>query len=152
MSGDDLAAVNAVLNMASFLLLTAGWFAVKGGHTERHRKLMGTAFLTSGLFLITYLWRWSVTGTVHFSGTGGLKALYLLVLFTHVPLAIAVVPMAIVAIRRARSGDIDGHKRMTRKLFPIWSYVSLTGVIVYLMLYKLPGLPPRVVTPPLLGS
>ena len=151
MSGEQLAAVNAFLNAVSCALLLSGWRAVRRGDTATHRRRMMAAFLTSGVFLITYLWRWGTTGTVHFSGTGALLVVYMLVLFTHVPLAISVVPMALIASARGRRGDIEGHKRVTRWLFPIWTYVSITGVIVYLMLFHIPGLPPTVVTRPLVG-
>ncbi len=139
MTGSSLAAVNATLNGVSFFLLLGGYLAVRARRPELHRKLMVAAFVAAALFFLTYAVRWLVTGTVYFPGHGWLKAVYLTILFTHMPLAILVVPLALRALYLALKGRFAAHRRVTRWLYPLWTYVSVTGVIVYLMLYHLPG-------------
>lgn len=140
--GSMLAAVNAILNASAFALLLGGYVATRRGRRDVHRRLMLAAFGTSALFLATYVTRWLVTGTVYFQGTGAAKAAYLLILFSHMPLAISVVPLSLRAVWLALEGRFAEHKRVTRWLYPIWTYVSVTGVVVYLMLYHFPGVPP----------
>jgi putative membrane protein len=136
-TGHALAVVNASLNATSFVLLLNGYLAIRAGNRERHKKLMVATFFASSLFLITYLIRWAVTGTLLFQGQGPVRALYFLILFTHIPLAISVVPLSIRAIYLAWNKRFREHTRVTRWLYPIWTYVSITGVIVYFMLYHL---------------
>ena len=138
MPGSGLAAVNASLNATSFVLLVAGFLAVRRGRRELHRSLMIAAFVSSSLFLVTYIVRWVITGTVYFPGHGWIKAVYLTILFTHIPLAISVLPLSVRALYLALTGRFAAHRRVTRWLYPIWTYVSVTGVVVYLMLYHLP--------------
>lgn len=136
-TGHALAIVNASLNATSFVLLMAGFVAVRSGNRARHKQLMIATFCASSIFLATYLYRWAVTGTLHFQGQGVARGLYFLILFTHIPLAISVVPLSMRALYLALNGRFPEHRRVTRWLFPIWVYVSVTGVTVYFMLYHL---------------
>lgn len=133
-----LPTVNACLNALSFTFLVAGFVAIKRGRRELHRKLMVAAFAASCVFLVSYLTRYALTGNTVYPGTGTLKAVYLTVLFTHMPLAAIVVPLCLRALWLAYKQDFAAHKRTTRWLYPMWSYVSVTGVVVYLMLYHGP--------------
>lgn len=137
--GELLAAINAGLNALSFALLVSGFIAVRAGRRELHRTLMVAAFGASSLFLASYLTRLALAGTTEFRGVGLLRTVYLTVLFTHMLLAIAVVPMCFRALYLAWRQRFAEHRRVTRWLFPIWTYVSFTGVVVYLMLYQLPA-------------
>jgi len=137
--GDVLARLNAGLNSASFLLLVLGWISVRQKRVERHRKLMGAAFLTSALFLISYLTRYAMTGAHHIAATGWVKAAYLALLFTHMILAAVVVPLILRALFLALKGRFAEHRKIARVTFPIWAYVSLTGVVVYALLYHVVG-------------
>ncbi len=135
--GATLAALNAVLNGTSAILLLFGYRAIKGGNRQLHRKLMLGAVTTSALFLTSYLTRMALTGAHHYKGTGALRYAYFAILGTHTVLAITVAPMVFRALYLAGKLRFAEHKRLTRILFPIWVYVSTTGVIVYLMLYVL---------------
>lgn len=131
-----LAPVNAGLNGLAAILLCAGFFAIRRGRRELHRKLMIGAFSASVLFLISYLTRYGLTGTTRFAGTGAARAVYLSVLFSHMALAIVVVPLALRTLwLSAFKQDFARHRRIARITFPIWMYVSVTGVAVYVMLY-----------------
>jgi putative membrane protein len=136
--GHALAIVNASLNATAFVLLLSGFVSIRSRRPDLHRRFMIAAFATSVLFLVTYVIRWTVTGTLRFQGHGAIKALYLSILFTHMPLAISVVPLSLRALYLALNRRFSEHKRVTRWLYPIWTYVSVTGVIVYFMLYHLP--------------
>src|SRR2546423_164216 len=135
--GQTLGAVNAALNGTSFLLLLGGYLSIRAGRRDRHRRFMIAAFTTSSLFLATYVTRWLVTGTLYFRGHGAQRVAYLSILMTHIPLAISVVPLSMRALYLALNGRFEEHKRVTRWLYPIWTYVSVTGVMVYFMLYHL---------------
>lgn len=131
---ETLPTVIASLNAACFAFLVAGLVAVKRGKLELHRKLMLTAVAVAAVFLIAYLTRVSLTGTTYFQGTGWRRSLYLFVLLTHMPLAALVVPMCLRALYLAFKQRYEAHRRLTRWLWPIWCYVSVTGVAVYFML------------------
>ena len=131
--------INAALNATSALLLFAGWRAVKRGDRALHARLMASAFAASGLFLVSYLAYHFVHGDTRFPGSGALRAVYLLVLASHVLLSMAVVPLALGALWFALQKRFETHKKITRVLLPIWLYVSVTGVAVYWMLYRLRG-------------
>jgi putative membrane protein len=136
---DALPPVNAGLNALAALLLTAGFFAIRARRRGLHRALMLSAFGASTLFLVSYVVRFSLTGTTPFPGTGAAKTAYLVVLVSHMVLAIAVVPLALRTLwLSAVRGRFDAHKRIARVTFPIWMYVSVTGVVVYFMLYHWP--------------
>ena len=130
-------AINAVLNLTAFVLLLAGRVAIARGDEATHRKRMLAAFTTSAVFLVSYLIRFATTGTHKYPGTGWDKYLYLFILFSHMVLAVALVPLVLTALRRALRGAFEDHKRIVKLTWPIWVYVSATGVIVYLMLYHL---------------
>jgi putative membrane protein len=136
--GPKLAALNAVLNGMAFLLLFAGWRAVRARRMTTHKRLMGSAFAVSCVFLISYLLRVYLTGTHRYPGEGFLKTLYLVILGSHTLLAATVPFLAVRTIYLALKGRIDSHRRIARWTLPIWMYVSLTGVVVYLMLYQFP--------------
>lgn len=138
MTLSDLPLINASLNGVSACLLVLGLVLVKAGRKEAHRKCMIAAFATSCVFLVLYLFHkyWVVKG-VHtpFRGPASLKGPYLLMLFSHIGLAIAVVPLALVTIHRGLHGRFPEHRRIARWTWPVWMYVSVTGVLVYLALY-----------------
>ena len=130
-------ALNAALNLTSFCLLVAGRMAIARGDAELHRKRMLAAFTTSSVFLVSYLIRFAISGSHKYPGTGIDKIIYLVILFSHMVLAAVLVPYVLGALRHALRGDFERHKRLVRVTFPLWMYVSVTGVIVYLMLYHL---------------
>jgi uncharacterized membrane protein YozB (DUF420 family) len=133
----DLPTVNACLNAASAFLLVLGWTFIRRRKVDAHRRTMTAAFLCSTLFLISYLAYHAQVGSVRFPGTGGARALYLGILLTHTVLAAAVAPLAITTFVLARRGRFDKHRKLARFTLPIWLYVSVTGVIVYAMLYRM---------------
>jgi putative membrane protein len=132
--------VNACLNASSGILLAAGLLAIKRGKRELHRRFMLGAFAASALFLCSYLSRVFLFGTTRFPVEGGWKSLYLAVLGSHTVLAMALLPMALRTLWLSWNGRYAPHKRIARITFPVWIYVSTTGVVVYLMLYHLPSL------------
>lgn len=137
--GSPLPRVNAILNGTAAVLLLIGWFAIRAGRRELHGKLMGLAFLVSAAFLASYLYYHGVVqrvvGPVRFQGTGVAKTAYYVLLASHVILAIVNLPMVLRTLWLAHKEDWERHKRLARKTFPIWLYVSVTGVLVYLILY-----------------
>ncbi|MFT3710763.1 MAG: DUF420 domain-containing protein [Archangium sp.] len=126
--------VNAMLNATSATLLVVGRFAIARKKIELHRYLMVSAFVSSALFLIGYVAYHAVHGDTKFGGTGGLRVFYLVLLASHVLLSIVVVPGCLAAFWFAFRKDFTKHTRVTRWLHPIWLYVSVTGVVVFLML------------------
>jgi uncharacterized membrane protein YozB (DUF420 family) len=133
----DLPAVNATLNASAAVLLLLGRVLIAAGRRDAHRLTMIAAFSVSTVFLICYLTYHANVGAVYFQKTGIIRIVYLTILTTHTILAAAVPVLAIITLRRALKGNIQGHRRIARWTFPIWLYVSVTGVIVYLMLYWL---------------
>lgn len=137
MTVSDLPALNATLNATSAVLLTIGWILIKRGRWKQHRAVMIAAFCTSVVFLISYLTYHAQVGSVHFAKPGAIRAVYFTILFTHTVLAVAIVPMALTTLSRALAAKYDRHRAIARWTLPIWMYVSITGVIVYFMLYQL---------------
>lgn len=137
MSLSDLPSLNALLNTTSALLLVAGWVLVRTGHREAHRRVMLAALATSTLFLASYLVYHARVGSVRYAGQGTLRAVYFAVLTSHTILAAVIVPLVIVTLARALRGRFDAHRRLARVTLPLWAYVSVTGVVVYLMLYRM---------------
>ena len=137
MTVSDLPAVNAALNATCAVLLVIGWTLIKRGRIQQHRAVMIAAFCTSALFLISYLVYHAQVGSVRFQRTGFIRTVYFTVLLTHTVLAALIVPMVLVTLSRGLSGRYDPHRRIARWTMPIWLYVSITGVIVYVMLYRL---------------
>ena len=135
MNFSSLATLNAILNFTCFVLLFLGYRQIKAGNRVLHKKLMISAAITSVLFLASYLvYHWQV-GSVKFHGEGWSRVVYFAILISHTILAAAVPPLVIVTLWRGLKGNYDNHKKIAKKTLPIWMYVSVTGVIVYLMLY-----------------
>jgi uncharacterized membrane protein YozB (DUF420 family) len=130
-----LPALNATLNGASAVLLATGRTFIKRGRIQVHRAFMIAAVVTSSLFLISYLWYHAHVGSVHFRGQGWSRPLYFSILITHTVLAAAVVPLVLVTLRRGLSGRYARHKATARWTYPVWMYVSVTGVVIYVLLY-----------------
>ena len=130
-----LPTVNACLNGLAALLLIWGYTLIRRKQVSTHRKVMIAAFITSCLFLVCYLIYHAQVGSVHFPKTGVIRTVYLSILGTHTALAAAVPVLAIITLRRGLSSRFDKHRRIARWTLPIWLYVSVTGVVVYVMLY-----------------
>lgn len=136
MTVHDLPAVNASLNALSGVLLTIGYVLIRNRRIKQHRKYMIAAFVTSSLFLISYVVYHAQVGSVRFSRYGIVRPIYYTILITHVTLAITVLPLAILTLTRGLGGRYLQHRRIARWTLPIWLYVSVTGVLVYVLLYK----------------
>ena len=132
-----LPSVNAGFNSASLIFLLCGYFFIRRKRIVAHRSCMLSACFTSALFLVSYLIYHYYVGSVPFKGEGWIRPIYLSVLISHVILAAAIVPLALITLVRALKGNFERHKRIARWSLPIWLYVSVTGVIVYGMLYRL---------------
>lgn len=132
-----LPAVNATLNGIAAIFLSVGWIFIKRGDRERHRACMLAAFGLSTLFLVSYLVYHANVGSVPFQGQGTVRALYFAILITHIILAAAILPLALITLSRALARKFDRHRRIARWTLPIWLYVSVTGVVIYAMLYRL---------------
>lgn len=128
-------ALNAMLNGTSAVFLVAGFAAIRRRRIQLHRTCMVAAVITSSVFLASYLVRFATTGAHRYAGTGWDKGLYLVILFSHMVLAVVAVPLVLRALFLARRERFADHRRVARWLWPIWIYVSVTGVVVYLMLY-----------------
>lgn len=132
----DLPAVNASLNALSGILLLIGYVLIRNRRIELHRKVMIAAFAMSFLFLVCYVVYHAQVGSVPFPRQGFVRPLYFTILITHVVLAAAVPPLAIITLSRGLKGRYPQHRRIARWTFPIWLYVSVTGVLVYVLLYQ----------------
>jgi putative membrane protein len=132
-----LPTVNAALNATSALLLLAGFLAIRRGAWRVHRGFMLAACASSVIFLAGYFTRIALTGVHRFPGTGGLKALYLAVLLSHTVLAAVAAPLVLRTLFLATRARFPAHRRIARATLPVWMYVSVTGVVVYVMLYHL---------------
>ena len=141
MNDSILPHLNAALNAASFLLLVAGFYFISRRRVYAHRACMLAALAVSCLFLVSYVVYHAQYGSVRFQGQGFVRPLYFSILISHVTLAAGIVPLVFVTLRRALRGDYLRHRRIARWTYPLWLYVSVTGVVVYLMLYRL--YPPR---------
>lgn len=135
--GRVLATVNAGLNLSSAILLMAGLRFILRRDIQRHRRCMLGAVAAGALFLVLYVIRFSLTGTHTFPGPDSVRPWYLAILFSHMVLAVAVVPMVLRLLYLAGRERFDAHRALARWTFPVWLYVSLTGLAVYLMLYHL---------------
>lgn len=136
MSVNDLPLVNACLNGLSAVLLLTGFTFIRRGNRQAHRLCMVSAFSVSVVFLASYLTHHALAGIVHYQGQGWPRQLYFIVLTSHTILAAVVPALAIVTLQRALRGDFVKHRALARVTFPIWLYVSVTGVLVYFMLYR----------------
>lgn len=130
-------ALNALLNFTSAVCLLNGYLSIKRGRRESHKRWMLGAFSCSVIFLLSYLGYHYRVGSVRFSGEGKVRTAYLGILLTHTVLAAVAAPLAVATLSRALRERFDLHRRMARVTFPIWIYVSITGVVVYLMLYQM---------------
>jgi uncharacterized membrane protein YozB (DUF420 family) len=137
MTVSDLPALNAGLNSLSTVLLLAGYRNIRRSNIAAHRLCMLAAFATSTLFLISYLTYHAQVGSVPFQGRGWIRPLYFTILVTHIILAAAILPLALVTLYRAWRERFDRHRRIARWTLPLWLYVSVTGVVIYGMLYWL---------------
>ena len=136
MTVHDLPAVNASLNALSGLLLLIGYTLIRMRRIALHRRFMIAAFSASSLFLICYVVYHAQVGSVRFTREGFVRPLYFTILITHVALAFTLVPLAIVTLSRGLKARFPQHRRIARWTFPIWLYVSVTGVLVYVLLYQ----------------
>ena len=134
MTVHDLPTLNAFLNGTAAILLAIGYYLIRSGKREAHKKVMLAAFTTSILFLISYLTYHAQIGSKHYAGP--VPALYFTILISHTLLAVTVPVLAIMTLRRALKGEYVRHRALAKWTWPIWMYVSVTGVIVYLMLYR----------------
>jgi putative membrane protein len=132
-----LPTINATLNATAAVLLVWGYTLIRRKRIETHRKVMTAAFITSCLFLVGYLVYHAQVGSVRFPKTGAIRTVYLSILGTHTVLAAAVPVLAIITLRRGLAAKFDKHRRIAKWTLPIWLYVSVTGVVVYMMLYHL---------------
>jgi len=137
MSIHDLPAINATLNGISGVLLIVGYVLMRARRIDLHRRAMLAAFVTSSVFLVCYLIYHAQVGSVRFTRQGYVRPLYFTILITHVTLAAVTLPLAIVTLSRGLKARYARHRAIARWTLPIWLYVSVTGVVVYLMLYKL---------------
>jgi uncharacterized membrane protein YozB (DUF420 family) len=133
----DLPALNACLNATSALFLLLAYRAIRRLEVRRHRGLMLAAAAISALFLVSYLTYHARVGSVHFTGQGPIRSVYFTILISHTILAVAVLPLVLRTLFLGLKRRDDPHRRIARWTFPIWLYVSVTGVVVYVMLYRL---------------
>ena len=132
----DLPAVNATLNGLSGILLIVGYAAIRAGRINWHRRCMIAAFVTSAIFLVCYVIYHAQVGSVRFTRQGFVRPLYFSILITHVTLAATVVPLAVMTLRRGLRAQYPRHRAIARWTLPVWLYVSVTGVLVYVLLYQ----------------
>ncbi len=137
MSVTDLPALNASLNALAAVLLVSGWVLIRQKRRDAHRACMLAALTASAAFLASYLVYHYNVGSVPFQKQGGIRTVYLTILFTHVVLATAIVPLVLVTVSRALAAKFDRHRQIARWTLPLWLYVSVTGVVVYVMLYRM---------------
>ncbi len=136
MTTADLPLINAILNSIATCLIIAGLIQIKRGNIQTHKKLMASALVVSALFLICYVTHKWIHGDTKFLATGWIRPVYYAILIPHIILAIVNLPMIITTVTFAVRGQLDHHKKWARWTFPIWLYVSVTGVLVYLILYQ----------------
>jgi putative membrane protein len=133
----DLPALNATLNALAATLLTAGYILIRRGHRVGHKRCMLGALATSTAFLVSYVTYHANAGSRPFPGAGFARTVYFAILITHVVLAAAILPLALTTASRGLRAQYDRHVRIARWTLPIWLYVSVTGVVIYLMLYQM---------------
>lgn len=134
----DLPLLNATLNAAATIFLCLGWIAIRSGRKRFHIRMMIGALIASTLFLASYLYyHFNVGAVTRFEGEGIARAFYFLILFTHIPLAIGILPFIFASVWFGARGEFARHTNITRRLLPVWLYVSVTGVLIYVMLYVL---------------
>lgn len=132
-----LPTLNAILNAASAACIVAGYWFIRQKRRDAHRACMLAALTASAAFLVSYLYYHYQVGSVAFRGRGWIRPVYFAILLTHTVLAAAIVPLALITLSRALRGNFDRHRAIARWTFPLWLYVSITGVIIYLLLYHI---------------
>ena len=137
MTVNDLPALNATLNALAATCLLAGYIFIRRGRVDAHRLAMSGALVLSTAFLVSYLVYHYHAGSRPFTGQGAVRVVYFTILLTHIVLATVMVPMVLVTVSRALMRRFDRHRRIARWTWPVWMYVSVTGVLVYLMLYRM---------------
>ncbi len=135
------AALNATLNASSAVLLSTGYWMIRRGRVLAHKSCMGLAFLSSTAFLVSYLLYHARVGSVAFRGQGWIRPVYFTLLASHTILAVAIVPLAVITLSRALREQFGRHKQIARWTLPLWLYVSVTGVVIYFLLYHLYAAP-----------
>lgn len=138
-AGDALALINASLNATSAVALVTGFWLIRRKVVDGHRRAMLTAVGASALFLVFYVTRVALTGTHEFAGTGLARIVYLTILVSHMILAVVVVPFVLRVLYLAHRKRFVEHKRLAGFVFPVWAYVSVTGLLVYILLYQIYG-------------
>ena len=133
----DLPALNAILNATAAVFLSVGYMQIRRGRIEVHKRFMLAALTTSALFLISYVVYHANTGSRPFPGAGVVRMVYFAILITHVVLAAVILPLALITASRGLRAQYDRHVRIARWTLPLWIYVSVTGVVIYLMLYQM---------------
>jgi putative membrane protein len=136
LSLSDLPAMNATLNGTSAILLSLGYYFIRQRAISAHKRCMLGAFVASTLFLISYLVYHYHVGSVRFTGSGGIRTVYFAILISHTILAAVIVPLVLITLSRAWKARFEKHKRIARWTLPLWLYVSVTGVVIYWMLYQ----------------
>lgn len=137
--GNTLAAINATLNATSAIALGVGFYFIRRKAVDKHRRAMLTAVGASSVFLVFYVTRMVLTGTHQFAGEGVARTVYYSVLFSHIVLAVLVLPCVLRLLYLVRHKRFSEHKRLARYVFPVWAYVSVTGLLVYVLLYQVYG-------------
>lgn len=138
-AGDLLALINATLNATSAVALITGFVFIRRKVVDKHKQAMLTAVGASALFLVFYVARVLLTGTHEFAGEGLARITYFSILFSHMALAVLVLPFILRLLWLAKNERFDDHKKLARYVFPVWAYVSVTGLLVYLLLYQIYG-------------
>jgi len=131
----DHPGLNAILNGTAATFLFFGWVAIRFGQVQLHWPLMVGGFTSSVLFLVSYVARYATTGVHHYQGSSTGKAIYLTLLFSHMTAAVLVVPLSLMTLSRAIHGNYERHRAIARWTWPLWMYASVTGVVVYFLLY-----------------
>jgi uncharacterized membrane protein YozB (DUF420 family) len=137
MDVSDLPALNATLNAIATVFLVSGYLLIRRGRRVAHKRCMLAALTTSALFLTSYVIYHANAGSRPFPGEGAVRVIYFAILTTHVPLAAAILPLALTTTVRGLRGQFDRHTRLARWTLPLWLYVSVTGVVIYVMLYQM---------------
>jgi uncharacterized membrane protein YozB (DUF420 family) len=133
----DLPALNALLNGTAGLLLAVGWILIRRGHRLAHKRVMLAAVACSAVFLVSYLTYHYHVGSVRFQGQGPIRTVYFTILLSHTILAAAIVPLVLITVSHGLRERFDRHRRIARVTLPLWAYVSVTGVVIYWMLYRM---------------
>jgi uncharacterized membrane protein YozB (DUF420 family) len=133
----DLPLLNAVLNGTAGLLIATGWILIRRGRRQAHKRVMLAAVACSALFLVSYLTYHFHVGSVRFQGQGPIRTVYFAILISHTVLAVVIVPLVLITLSHGLRERFDRHRRIARVTLPLWAYVSVTGVVIYWMLYRM---------------